>query len=156
MRWSKYWCFSFNTSPSNEYSELISFRMDWLNLLAHQGTHKSLLQHHSSKASILWCSAFFIVHLSHPYMATGKTIALIGWTFVGKVISLLFNILSRLFIASLPRSNHLLISCSSHHLQWFWSSPKLSLSVFPLFPHLFAMKWWDQMSWYLSFWNVEF
>ena len=110
MRWSKYWCFSFNTSPSNEYSELISFRMDWLNLLAHQGTHKSLLQHHSSKASILWCSAFFIVQLSHPYMTTGKSIALTRPIFVGKVISLLFNILSRLFITFLPRKKGLLIS----------------------------------------------
>ena len=102
--------FSFNISPSNEYSGLISFRMDWLHLFAVQGTLKSLLQHHSLKASILQCSAFFIVQLSHPYMTTGKTIALIRQTFVGKVMSLLFNKLSRLFIAFLPRSKHLLIS----------------------------------------------
>ena len=92
IRWPKYWSFSFNISPSNEYSELISFRMDWLNLLAVQGTLKSLLQHHSSEASILWCSAFFIIQLSHPYMTTGKTIALTRRTFVGKVMSLLFNV----------------------------------------------------------------
>ena len=91
IRWPKFWSFSFNISPSNKYSGLISFRMDWLDLLAVQGTLKSLLQHHSSKASILWHSAFFIVQLSHPYMATGKTIALTRWTFVGKVMSLLFN-----------------------------------------------------------------
>ena len=98
IRWSKYWSFSFSISPSKEYLGLISFRMDWLDLLAVQGTHKSLLQYHSSKASILWCSAFFIVQLSHPYMTTGKTIALMKWTFVGKVMSLLFNMLSRLLI----------------------------------------------------------
>ena len=94
IRWPKYWSFSFNISPSNEYSGLISFRMDWLDLLDVQGTHKNLLQHHSEKASILQCSAFSIVQLSHPYMTTGKTIALTSWTFVGKVMSLLFNILS--------------------------------------------------------------
>ena len=110
IRWPKYWSFSFSISPSNEYSGLISFRMDWLDLLAVQGALKSLLQHHSSKASILWCSAFFIVQLSHPYMATGKTIAVARWTFVGKVMSLLFNILSRLVITFLPRSKRLLIS----------------------------------------------
>ena len=107
IRWPKYWSFSFSISPSNEYSGLISFRMDWLDLLAVQGTLKSLLQHHSSKASILRHSAFFIVQLSHPYMTTGKTKAL---TFVGKVMSLLFNMLSRLVIGFLPRSKHLLIS----------------------------------------------
>ena len=96
IRWPKYWSFSFNISPSKEYSGLISFRIDWLDLLAVQGTLKSLLQHHSSKESILWHSAFFMAQLSHPYMTTGKTIALTRWTFVGKVISLLFNILSRL------------------------------------------------------------
>ena len=95
IRWPKYWCFSFSTSPSNEHPGLISFRMDWLDLLAVQGTLRSLLKHHSSKASILLCSAFFIVQLSHPYMTTGKTIALTRWTFVGKVISLFFNMLSR-------------------------------------------------------------
>ena len=98
IRWPKYWSFSFSISPSNEYSGLISFRMDWLDLLAVQGTLKSLLQHHSSKASILWRSAFFIVQLSHPYVTTGKTIALTRWTFVGKIMSLLFNILPRLVI----------------------------------------------------------
>ena len=112
MGWPKYWGFrSFSLSPSNEYSGLISLRMDWLYLLAVQGTLRSLLQQHSSKASILQCSAFFIVQLSHPSMTPGKTIALTRWTFVGKVMSLLFNILSRLVIAFLPRSKHLLISC---------------------------------------------
>ena len=109
IRWPKYWSFSFNISPSNEHSGLI-FRMDWLDLFAVQGTLKSLLQHHSSKASILQCSAFFTVQLSHPYMTTGKTIALTRWTFVGKVMSLLFNMLSCLVITFLPRSKHLLIS----------------------------------------------
>ena len=107
---AKYWSFSFNISPSSEHPGLISFRMDWLDLLAVQGTLKSLLQHHSSKASILWRSAFFTVQLSHPYMTTGKTIALTRWTFVGKVMSLLFNKLSRLVITLLPRSKHHLIS----------------------------------------------
>ena len=110
IRWPKYWSFSFSISPSNEYSELISFRIEWLDLLAVQGTLKSLLQHHSSKAPILQHSAFFVVQLSHPYMTTGKTVALTRWTFVGKVISLLFNMLSRLLIAFLPRSKRLLIS----------------------------------------------
>ena len=110
IRWPKYWSFSFSISPSNYYSGLISFRMDWLDLLAIQGTLKSLLQHHSSKASILQCSAFFMVQLSHPYMTTGKTIALTRWTFVGKVMSLLFNKLSNLVITFLPRNKHLLIS----------------------------------------------
>ena len=110
MRWPKYWSFSFNISPSNEHSGLISFSMDWLNLLAVQGTLKSLLQCHSSKPSILWCLAFFIVQLSHPDLTTGKTIALTKWTFVGKVMSLLLNVLSRLVITFLPRSKRLLIS----------------------------------------------
>ena len=110
IRWPKYWNFSFSISPSNEYSGLISFRMDCLGLLAIQGTLKSLLQHHSSKPSILQCSTFFMVQFSHPYMTTGNTIALIRWTFVGKVMSLLFNMLSRLVIAFLSRSKHLLIS----------------------------------------------
>ena len=110
IRWLKCWSFSFNISPSNEYLGLISFRMDWFYLLVVQGTLKSLFQHHSSKASILRHSAFFIVQLSHPYMATGKTIALAGWTFVGTVMSLLFNMLSRLVITFLPRSKRLLIS----------------------------------------------
>ena len=110
MRWPKYWSFSFSISPSNEHPGLISFRMDWWDRLAVQGTLKSLLQHHSSEASIFWCSAFFTVQLSHPYMAIGKTIALTRWTFVGKVMSLLLNMLSRLVITFLPRSKHLLIS----------------------------------------------
>ena len=110
IRWPKYWSFSFNISPSNQHPGLFSFRMDWLDLLAVQGTLKSLLQHHSSKASILRHSASFIVQLSHPHMTTGKTIALTGWTFVGKVMSLLFNMLSWLVITFLPRSKHLLIS----------------------------------------------
>ena len=109
-RWPRYSSFSFNISPSNEYSGLISFRMDWLDLLAIQGTLKSLLQHYSSKASVLWCSAFFIVQLSHPYMTTGKTVALTRQTFVDKIMSLLFNMLSRLVITFLPRSKCLLIS----------------------------------------------
>ena len=110
IRWPKYQSFSFTISPSSEYSELISFRMDWLDLLAVQGTLKSLFQHHSSKASVLWCSPFFIVQLSHPYMTTGKTIALTRWMFVSKVMSLLFNMLSSAVIAFLPRSKSLLIS----------------------------------------------
>ena len=120
IRWPKYWSFSFSISPSNEYSGLISFRMELLNLLAVKGTLKSLLQHHSSKASILWCSAFFIVQLSHPYMTTGKTIALTRRTFVGKGMSLLFNMLSWLVITFLPRSKHLLIS-------WLQSPPAVTL-----------------------------
>ena len=110
IRWPKYWSFSFNISPSNELPGLISFRMDWLDLLAVQGTLKSLLQRHSSKTSILWCSTFFTVQLSHPYLTTRETIAFTLWTFVSKVISLLFNMLSRFVIAFLPRSKHLLIS----------------------------------------------
>ena len=145
MRWPKYWSFSFRISPSNEYSGLIAFRMDWLDLLAVQGTLKSLLQHHSSKALILRCSAFFIVQLSHTYVITGKTIALTRWTFVGKKLSLLFNMLSRLVITFLPRSKRLLFSW----LQWFWSPENWSLPLFPLFPYLFAVKWWDRMPWTL-------
>ena len=120
IRWPKYWSFSFSVSPSNEYSGLISFKMDWLDLLAVQGTLKSLLQHHSSKASILWHSAFFTVQLSHPYMTTGKTIALTRQIFVGKVMSLFLNMLSRLVITFLPRSKHLLIS-------WLQSPPAVIL-----------------------------
>ena len=118
IRWPKYWSFSFSISLSNEYSGLISFRMDWLDLLEIQVTLKSVLQHQSSKASILWRSAFFIVQLSYPYMTTGKTTVLTRWTFVGKVMSLLFNMLSRLVITFLPRSRHILIHGYSHHLQW--------------------------------------
>ena len=122
--WPKYWSLSFNISSSNEYSGLIFFRMDWLDLPAVQETLKSLLQHHSSKTSILRCSAFFIVQLSQPYMTTGKTIALTRWAFVGKVMSLPFNMLSRLVITFLPKSKRLLFHGGSHHLQWFWSPPK--------------------------------
>ena len=137
IRWPKYWSFSFSISPSNEYSVLTSLRMDWLDLLAVQGTLKSLIQHHSSKASILRCSAFFIVQLSHPYMTTGKTIALTRQIFVGKVMSLLFNMLSRLVIAFRLRSKHLLISWQQSPSAVILESPQNSLS---LFPHLFPMK----------------
>ena len=119
IRWPKYCSFSFNISPSNEHSGLISFRMGWLELSAVQGTLESLLQHHSSKASILWCSAFFIVQLLHPYTTAGKAITLTKWTLVSKVKCLLFNMLSRLVIAFLPRSKHILISWLQHHLQRF-------------------------------------
>ena len=118
MRWPKYWSFSFSISPSNEHPGLISYRMDWLDLLAVHGTLKSLLQHHISKASILWHSAFFTVQLSHPYMTTGKTIALARWTFVSKVMSLLFNMLSRLFITFFPRSKCVLISWCTCMQMW--------------------------------------
>ena len=120
IRWPKYWSFSFSISPSDEYSGLISFRIDWLDLLAVQPSLKSVLQHHSSKASILRHSVFFIVQLSNPYITTGKTIALTKWTFVGKVMPLLFNVQYRLVTAFLPRSKHLLLSW----LQWFWGSRK--------------------------------
>ena len=124
IRWPKYWSFTLRIRPSNEHPGLIPFRMDWLDLLAVQGTLKSLLQHHSSKASILRPSAFFTVQLSHPYMTTGKTIALTRQTFVGKVMSLLLNMLSRLVVTFLPRSKLLLISWLQYHLQWFWSPEK--------------------------------
>ena len=112
IRWPKYWSFNFNISPSNEHPGLMSFRMDWLNLLEVQGTLKSLLQHHSSKASILWCSAFFTVQLSHPYMTTGKTIVLTRWTFLGKIMSLLFNMLSRLVFPENSSFKQFLYFCS--------------------------------------------
>ena len=118
MRWPKYWSFSLSIDPSKEIPGLISFRMDWLDLLAVQGALKSLLQHHSSKALIIWRSAFFTVQLSHPYMTTGKTIALTRWTLVGKVMSLLFNMLSRLVITFLPRSKRLLISWLRSSISW--------------------------------------
>ena len=124
IRWPKCWSFSFSISPFNEYSGLISFRMDWLDHLAAQGTPKSLLQHHSSKPSILRCSAFFKVQLSHPYMTTGKTIALTRQTFVGKVMSLPFNMLSRLVITFLPWSTRHLISWLQSSLQWYLSPQK--------------------------------
>ena len=124
IRWPKYWSFSFSISPSNEHPGLISYRMDWLDLLTAQGTLKSLLQHHSSKASILRCSAFFTVQLAHPYMTTGKTIALTRQTFVGKVMSLLFNMLSRLVILFFQGVSVFQFHGCSHHLQWFWSPKK--------------------------------
>ena len=125
IRWPKYWSFIFNISPTNEHPGLISFRMDWLDLLAVQGTPKSLLQHHSSKASILQHSAFFIVQLSHPYMTTGKTIVLTRWTFVGKVMSLLFKMLSRLVIKCLPRSKCHLISWLQSPSAVIWEPRKI-------------------------------
>ena len=134
IRWPKNWSFSFIISPPNEYSGLISFRIDWLDLLAVQGTLKSLLQHHSSKPSILWCSAFFMVRLSHLYVTTGKTIALTIWTFVGKVMSLLFNMLSRLFIAFLPRSKHLLISWLQSPSAVILEAKKIVCHCFHSFP----------------------
>ena len=156
IRWPKYWSFSFNISPSNEHSGLISFRMDWLDFLAVEGTLNSLLQHHSSKASILWCSAFFTIQLSHPYMTTEKTIALTRWTFVGKVMSLLINMLSMLVIAFLTRSKSLLIS-------WLQSpsavilEPKINKvsHCFHCFPIYFP--WSDRTGCHdLHFLNVEF
>ena len=146
-RWAKYWSFSFSISPSNEYSGLSCFRIDWFGLLAVQGTLKSLLQHYSSKASIIWCSAFFIIQLSHPYVTTGKTIALTRWTLVSKAMSLLFNMLSRFVIAFLPRSKHLLISWLQSLSAVILRPRKQGFSLFPLFPHLFDMKWWDRMPW---------
>ena len=140
MRWSKHWSFSFSISPSNEHPGLISFRMDWLNLLAVQGTLKSLLQHHSSKASILRHSAFFTVQLSHPYMTTGKTIALTRRTFVGKVMSLLFHMLSRLVITFLPRSKRLLISWLQSPSAVILEPPKIKSATASTVSHLFAMK----------------
>ena len=140
IRWPKYWSFSFSISPSNEHPGLISFRMDWLDLLAVRGTLKSLLQHHSSKASIFWLSTFFTVQLSRSYMTTGKTIALTRQIFVGKEMSLLFNMLSRLVITFLPRSKCLLISWLTVTICSDFGAQKNSQPLFPLFPHLFAMK----------------
>ena len=155
IRWPKYWSFSFSISPSNEYSGMISFRMDWIDLLAVQGTLKSLLQHHSSKASILRHSAFFTGQLWHPYMTTGKTIALTRRTFVGKVMPLLFNMLSRLVIAFLSRSKCLLIHGCSHHLQWIWATPNKVCHCFHCFP--IYLQWGNGAGYHdLSFLNVEF
>ena len=134
IRWPKHWSFSFNITPSNEHPGLISFRIDWLDLLAAQGTLKSLLQHHSSKASISWHSAFFTVQRSHPYVTTGKTIALIRWTFVGKVVSLLLNMLSRLVITFLPRSKRLLISCLQSPSAVIFEPRKIVSHCFHCFP----------------------
>ena len=137
MRWPKYWSFSFNISPSNEDPRLIFSRMDWLDLLAVQGTLKSHIQQHSPKASIFQCSAFFTVQLSHPYMTTGKTIALTRWTFAGKVMSLLFNMLSRLVITFLPRSKHHLISWLHSPSAVILEPPKIkSFTVSTVFPSI--------------------
>jgi len=152
IRWPKYWSFSFSISPSNEHPGLISFRMDWLDLLAVQGTLKSLLQHHNSKASILWHSAFFIVQLSHPYMTTGKTIALTRRTFIGKVMSLLFNMLSRLVITFLSGSKHLLISWLQSLFTVILEPPKIVSHYFHCFP--IYLPWSDGIRCYdLSFLN---
>ena len=140
IRWPKYWSFSFSISLSNEYSGLIFFRTDWFHLLAVQGTLKSLLQHHSSKASILQCSAFLIVQLSHPYRTTGKIIALTRWTFVVKVMSLLFNMLSRLVIAFLPRSKSLLISWLQTPSAVILEPKKIKSVTVSIVLHLFAME----------------
>jgi len=143
--WAKYWSFSFNISASNEHPGLIYFRMDWLDLLAAQGTLKSL-QHHSSKASIFWCSAFIIVQLSHPYMTTGKT-PLTRRTFVNKVISLLFNMLSRLVITFLPRGKHLIISRLQSPSAVILEPSKIKSATVSTVSPFFAMKWWDWMPW---------
>ena len=140
IRLPEYWSFSFSISPSNEYSGLISCQMDWLDLLAVQGTLKSLLQHHSSKASIIWCSAFFMVQLSHPYKTTGKKHSFDQTDLCWQIMSLLFNMLSRLVITFLPRSKRLLISSLQSSSAVILELPKYSLSLFPLFLHLFAMK----------------
>ena len=149
IRWPKYWSFSFNISPSNEHSGLISFRMDWSNL---QETLKSLLQHHSSKPSILLCSALFIVQLSHPNMATGKTIALTRWTFVGQVMSLLFNMLSSFSSKEQVSFDFMAAVTICSDLE---APPqKKSVSLFPLFPHLCATKWWDRCQLPNFFWHL--
>ena len=154
IRWPQYWSFSFSISPSNEYSGLIFFRMNCLDLLAVQGTRKSLLQHHSSKASILQCSAFFIDQLSHPYMTTGKTIALTRWAFVDKLMSLLFNMLSRLIIAFLPRSKYLLISWLQSSSADFGAQKNKVCYCFHCFP--IYLPWSDGTRCHdLSFLNVE-
>ena len=139
IRWSKDWSFSFNIGPSNEYSGLISFRMDWLDLLAVQGSLKNLLQHHSSKTSILWCSVFFIIQLSHPSMTTGKTIVLTRQAFVGKVMSLFFNMLSRLVIAFLLRSKHLLISWLQSPSAVIMELPKIKSLTVSMVSPIYAM-----------------
>ena len=147
VRWPKYWSFSFSISPSKEIPGLISFRMDWLDVLAVQGTLRSLLQHRSSKASVLRCSAYFTVQLSHPYMTTGKTIALTRQTFVGKVMSLLFNMLSRLVITFLPRSKHLLISWLQSPSAVILEPKKIkSATVSTVSPSI--SQGWDQMPWF--------
>ena len=151
VRWPKYWSFSFSISPSNKYLGLISFRIDSLDLLAVQGMFQSLLQHYNSKTSILQGSAFFMVQLSQLYMTTGKTITLTIWTVVSKVMSLLFHMLSRLVIALLPRSKHLLISCLQSISIVILESRTINSITVSIVSHLFAMKWWDQMPWSLFF-----
>ena len=151
IRWPKYWSFSFNISPSSEHPGLISFRMDWLELLAVQGTLKSLLQHHSSKASILLCSAFFVVQLPHPYMTTGKTTALSRWTFVDRVMSLFFNMLSRLVITFLPRSKRLVVSWLQSPSAVFGAQENKVSHCVPIY-----LPWSDETRCHdLSFLNVE-
>ena len=155
IRWPKYWSFSFSISPSNKYSGLIFFRMDWLDLLTIQGTLKSLLQHYHSKASLLRCSAFFIVQLSHPYVTTGKTIALTRWTFVGKVMSLLFSMLSRLVIIFLPRCRYLLFSWLQSLSAMILEPQKIVSHCFHCFP--IYLPWSDGTRCHdISFLNVEF
>ena len=156
IRWPKFWGFRFSISPANEYSELISFTIDWFDLFAIQGTLKSVLQHHNSKSSILWCSTFFTVQLSHPYMTTEKTTALTIWTSVGRVISLLFNMLSRFVIAFLPRSKHLLISWlqSTVHSDFGAQESKICHCFYFC---LIYLPWSDGTGYHhLSFVNVEF
>ena len=154
--WPKYWSFSFNISPSNEYLGLITFRIDWYDLLADQGALKSLLQHHSSKASILQSSAFFTVQFSHPYMTTGKIIALTRWTSVGIAMSLLSNVLSRIVIAFIPRSKSFNFRAAVTICSDFGGQEN-SLSVFPSFPHVFAIKWCDGVpwSWFFECWVLS-
>ena len=147
IRWPKYWSFRFNISPSSEHPGLISFRINWLDLLAVQGTLKSLLQHHSSKASNLQCWAFLMVQLQHPYMTTGKTTALAKRTFVGKVVSLLFNMLSRLIIAFLPRSKCLLISWLQSPSAVILEPTKIKSVTAYIVSTSICIKWWDQMPW---------
>ena len=151
----QYWSFGFSISLSSEYSGLISLKMDWLDLLAVQGALRSLLQHHSSKASILWCSAFFMVQFSQPYVTTGKTTALTMWPFVGRETSLLSARSLGLSWLSRGEASASWFQGCSHRLQWFWSPRKESLSLFPLFPHLFPVKWWTGCH-HLSFLNAEF
>ena len=147
IRWPKYWSFSFSISPSNEYSGPISFRIDRLDLPAVQGTLKSLLQHHTSKASILLHSDFFKVQLSHLYTTTGKTIALTEWTFAGKLISLLFNMLSRLVMTFFPKEQRLLISWLQSLSAIILEPKKIKSVTVSIVSHLFALKWWDRMPW---------
>ena len=147
IRWPKYWSFSFNISPFNAYSGLVSFRIDWVDLLAVQGTLKSLLQHHSPKASILQLSAFFIVQLSHPYMTTGKTIALTIWTYVGKVTFLFLSMLSRLVIPFLPRSKRLLISWLQSPTAVILEPKKRKSATVSIVSQIFAPRSWDQIPW---------